>query len=158
CWRWSSRLAPMTTLRCSSVDSCTAQWVRRALGAMLVSLAIGVDTSARAAPPRSDAATGPAAEPTLVGRASALGQVAARVAADLGPAAKEAWVFLSPLHTDETAPRADELLARLATLIAGPLGGVPHAEPVTAATAHALAHRAKALVYAEVEIGAGQLR
>jgi hypothetical protein len=49
-------------------------------------------------------------------------------------------------------------LARLATLLAGAVGGVPHAEPVTPATAHALAHRAKALVYADIEIGAGQLR
>jgi hypothetical protein len=109
-----------------------------------------------AGPARADASAPAADRPAA--RASAIGQVTGRIAADLGAGGKEAWVFLGPLRTDEPAPRAPELVARLAFLIAAGIGGVAHAEPVAASTAHAIAHKAKSLVYAQVEIANGQLR
>jgi hypothetical protein len=113
-----------------------------------------LDHGAAAAPPKSDAPP----PSSIANRGSAIGHVTNRIAVDLGAGAKEAWVFVGPLRSDENAPRGDELVGKVATLLAGAFGGIPHVEAVAPSTAHALAHHAKALVYAQIEISGGQLR
>jgi hypothetical protein len=125
--------------------------------AIAVLTSIAIDRPTVAGPTKVDAPSS-GGDRTTTGRASAIAHVTGRIAADLGANAKEAWVFVAPLRADEAAPRGNELLAKLATLMAGALGGVPHADPVAASTAQAVAHRAKALIYAQVEIAGGQLR
>ena len=68
-------------------------------------------------------------------------------------------VFVGPLRSDEPAPRGAELAGKLAGWLAGALGGgaSARAEPVSLATAQAIAH-GKSLVYVEIEIARGQLR
>jgi hypothetical protein len=102
----------------------------------------------------------PAPVQVASGSSSATAQVTSRLASDLTMAAKEAVVFVAPVRSDEPAPRGGELAGKLASMLAGALGSGASArqETVPLATAQALAHGAKALVYVQVEIARGQLR
>lgn len=92
--------------------------------------------------------------------ASALGTVAPELAKELGDSARGTLVVASPLTTDVPAPKGDELAVRVASLLAGQLGGDTRAHAVTAslAGARAVAGKSKGLVFVAVEIQKGQLR
>lgn len=91
---------------------------------------------------------------------SAMASIAPQIAQALGPLPPNATVIASPLVSDVSAPKGDELAVRVASLIAGKLGGSAHAhvhtEPLS--VAEGLASKGGALVYVEVEIAHGQLR
>jgi len=91
---------------------------------------------------------------------SALAVVAPEIARTLGPVPSGATVIASALASDLPAPRGDELAVRLASLIAGQLGGAAHAygRPEPLAAAQGLAAKGGALVYVQVEVSRGQLR
>lgn len=92
--------------------------------------------------------------------ASALGTVVPQLAKDLGDAAKGSLVVASALTTDVAAPKGDDLAVRVASLLAGQLGGDSraHAAPATLAGARAVAGKSKGLVFVAVEVQKGQLR
>jgi hypothetical protein len=91
---------------------------------------------------------------------SALTSIAPQIAQALGPLPPNATVIASPLTSDVSAPKGDELAVRVASLIAGQLSGsaraYAHTEPLS--VAQGLAAKGGALVYVEVEIAHGQLR
>jgi hypothetical protein len=92
--------------------------------------------------------------------AGALTTIAPIVARDVGEVAANALVVASPVASDVPAPRAEELAARVATLVAGKLGRTAHAHPQAASlpVARAVAAKGGALVYLQVEIARGELR
>ncbi len=93
--------------------------------------------------------------------ASALGATLPSVAKDLGgDAARGALVVAAPLVSDVAAPKGDELALRVASLLAGKIGGETRAHPQVEplAAARAVAGKAKGLVFVTVEIQKGQLR
>jgi hypothetical protein len=100
------------------------------------------------------------ATPTPAFAASALGTVVPQLAKDLGEAAKGSLVVASTLTTDVVSPKGDELAVRVASLLAGQLGGDTraHAAPLTLAGARAVAGKSKGLVFVAVELQKGQLR
>ncbi|HKQ68138.1 MAG TPA: hypothetical protein VJT73_02300, partial [Polyangiaceae bacterium] len=105
-------------------------------------------------------AEAPATAPKPAIATPALGQIATALATEIALFGKEAVVFGAPLGSDEPAPRAGELTAKLTGLVAGALGpgATARQESVPLATAQALAKGAKALVFVQAEIAAGQLR
>ena len=92
--------------------------------------------------------------------ASALGTVVPQLAKDLGEPAKGSLVVASVLTTDVASPKGDELAMRVASLLAGQLGGDTraHPAPLTLAGARAAAGKSKGLVFVAVELQKGQLR
>jgi hypothetical protein len=70
-----------------------------------------------------------------------------------------AFVVVSPLSSDMPAPKADDLVIRIATQIAGRLGVArAHPQPATLAVARGVSGRAASLVYVQLEIARGELR
>ena len=71
-----------------------------------------------------------------------------------------ALVVTGPLTTDAPAPRAEELVDRLAQLVAGAIGGPTRAHPQTATLAQArvLASKGGRLVYLQPSIARGEVR
>ena len=100
------------------------------------------------------------AMPAQASAASALGTVVPQLAKDLGDAAKGSMVVASVLTTDVASPKGDELAVRVASLLAGLLGGDTraHAATATLAGARAVAGKSKGLVFVAVEVSKGQLR
>jgi hypothetical protein len=94
------------------------------------------------------------------GASSAIATIAPEIARALGPLPSNATIIASPLTSDVSAPRGDELAVRVASLIAGQLGGSArasaHTEPLS--VAQGLAAKGGVLVYVEVEVAHGQLR
>lgn len=92
--------------------------------------------------------------------AGAVDAVAQEAAQGLTQTPAAVVVVAAPLVTDQPAPRGDELALKIAALVAGRLGAGarahPQAQPL--ATARALAGRASALVFVQVEIAKGDLR
>ena len=127
-------------------DDRTVRGLRRAAKVLVLSLAL-VLASASAAP-RSAAA------------ASALGAIAPEIVKGLGPLPAAAVIVASPLVTDQTAPKGDDLSVRIAQLVAGKIGGAarPHGKAETLAAARATAGKAGALVYLQVELAKGEVR
>jgi hypothetical protein len=109
--------------------------------------------------PAQLSAAGGDPQPVMMGR-SAAALVAAKLAQDLKPKLSGVAVFAAPLRFDEPAPRAAELVAKLTGLVAGALGqGATHRpDPVPLATAQALGHGSKMIVYLDFEIARGELR
>jgi hypothetical protein len=95
-----------------------------------------------------------------VGAASALAAIAPEIARGLGPVPAHSVVVVSPLVSDMPAPRGDELVVRLGSLIAGQVGNMAeaHARAEPFSVAQALAAKGGALVYVQAEIARGQLR
>ncbi len=91
---------------------------------------------------------------------SAVASVASEVAQALGPVPPGAMVIASPLASDAHAPKGDELSVRVASLIAGQMGGPArayvHSEPLS--MARGIASKGALLVYVQVEVARGQLR
>jgi hypothetical protein len=120
--------------------------VRGRLAGGLLAAAIAIAT------PRDAAAT------------AALGSIAAQAARGLTtaqPASVATLVVAAPLVSDLSAPRGDELAARVAQLVAGAMGGATHAsgQPASLVLARALAGKVGArLVYAQPAIAKGVLR
>ena len=86
-------------------------------------------------------------------------QIASEVAQALGQVPAGALVAVSPLATDVTAPKGEELALRVATQVAGRLGVAhAHPQPVTLAVARGVSGRAASLVYVQLEIVKGELR
>ncbi len=94
------------------------------------------------------------------GAASGLATIATELSRGIGAPPPTVIVVVSPLASDTPAPKAEELGLRLASLVAGQLGGAARVHPRSASLAVAQAAAAKvgALVYVEVEIARGQLR
>ncbi len=112
--------------------------------------------SARSGSPAGNAPS-PAARKVA---ASALARLADRIASELREPAANVPAFVGPLRSDEPAPRGAELALRMGSLLAGTMG-LPtsaQAEPVTLATAHALARKARGFVYMQPEIAHGEVR
>jgi hypothetical protein len=89
-----------------------------------------------------------------------LGAVAPEIVKGLGAIPPGPVVVAAPLLTDQPAPRGDELAARVAQVIAGKIGGAAraHTKSETLASARAVAGKAGALVYVQVELAKGALR
>jgi hypothetical protein len=92
--------------------------------------------------------------------AGAVDAVALEAAQGLGQTPAAVVVVAAPLVTDQPAPRGDEMALKIAALVAGRLGAGARAHPQTQAlaAARALAGRASALVFVQVEIAKGDLR
>lgn len=92
--------------------------------------------------------------------AGALGTVTPEIVKGLGTIPPLAVVVAAPLVTDQTTPKGDELVARMAAIVAGRIGGAARAHPQSAglAVARAVAGKAGALVFVQVEIAKGELR
>lgn len=116
----------------------------------LAAPAPSASSSAPAAPPQA-----PAARPT-----SALASTIASLAEALSPQVRAPLVFCGTLRADVPAPRAAELSARFASLLAGALGNGARAgrSPSTLDAARSAASGASSFVLVELEIGAGELR
>lgn len=78
----------------------------------------------------------------------------------LGTAPASSVVVAAPLRADQPAPKGDQLALRLASLVAGRIGASARAYPQTAllGAARALAGRAGALVYLQIEVSKGDIR
>lgn len=83
-----------------------------------------------------------------------------RLAGDLRGPASGVPVFVGALRSDEPTPHGQELALRIGALVGGSVGGAATAqtEPLTLATAHALARKAKGFVFVQPEIARGELR
>jgi hypothetical protein len=92
--------------------------------------------------------------------AGAVDAVAQEAAQGLTQTPAAVVVVAAPLASDQPAPRGDELALKIAALVAGRLGAGARAQPQASplATARALAGRASALVFVQVEIAKGDLR
>jgi len=92
--------------------------------------------------------------------AGAVDAVALEAAQGLGQTPAAVVVVAAPLVTDQPAPRGDEMALKIAALVAGRLGAGARAHPQTQAlaAARALAGRASALVFVQVEVAKGDLR
>ncbi len=114
---------------------------------------------ARSALAQSSPAPAPAPSPARPERA-ALARVAAELVRDLQGAPARVLIAGAPLVTDIPAPRGAQLVALLASQIAGRRGAGAHvrAEPTPLAAARAAAASDAALVYLSVEIAQGKLR
>ena len=99
-----------------------------------------------------------AASAPPAGAASALAAIAPEIARGRGPVPAHSVVVVSPLVSDVPAPRGDELVVRLGSLIAGQVGAEAHARPEPFSVAQALAAKGGALIYVQAEIARGQLR
>lgn len=133
-------------------------WALAALGA---ALALGARETrlAAAAPPPTAPSTAPSAAPSGPA-AGALEGAAAALAKNLGAVPANTLVVASPLASDQPAPRGEELVVRLAAVVAGRLGGTTraHAQPALPAIARAVSSKAGALLYLSVELSKGDLR
>jgi hypothetical protein len=78
----------------------------------------------------------------------------------LGLAPTSSVVVAAPLTSDQPAPQGDDLVLRMAALVAGRIGASARAHPQTAALgpARAIAGRASALVYVQTAVSKGDLR
>lgn len=90
----------------------------------------------------------------------ALESVASQAAKGIGKTPASAMVVSAPLASDLGAPRAEELAARIAQLVAGAMGGATRAHPQTSTLAQARAIAAKGtdLVFVQPAIEKGTLR
>jgi hypothetical protein len=123
-------------------------------------VAAGLASAGAVAPATRAAPTAAAPAASTPVLRSSLSQIAARLAADIGPTLKGAVVFAAPLRSDEPAPRGAELTGKLVALVAGAMGGgtSPSSEQVPLATAQTLARNAKWVVYLQPEVERGQLQ
>ena len=76
----------------------------------------------------------------------------------LGVVSEGAVVVTAPLVSDQPAPKGDDLALRVASLLAGRIGGTASPQTAPLGTARAIAGKAGALVYLHVEIARGELR
>lgn len=90
----------------------------------------------------------------------AIDGVATRAAVSLNASSQAVLVVAAPLVTDQATPRGDELALRVASVLAGKIGGASHAHPKVASlsVARAVAGHAAGLVYVATQIEKGQLR
>jgi hypothetical protein len=101
----------------------------------------------------------PAGAPQAPPARSGLAHLASEIAAALGTVSPQTLVVASPLVSDVSAPKADELATRIAAQVAARLPGArPHTQPATLGAARALSGRAASLVHLQIEISKGQLR
>lgn len=101
----------------------------------------------------------PSTNPSSTGHTSVLVRLARDAMRSLGDVPAGTTIVVSPLVSDLTAPRAEELSVRLASLVAG-VSGTAHAhpEPASLAVARGLSGRGAGLVYVQIEIAKGDLR
>ena len=90
----------------------------------------------------------------------AIDVVAQEAALSLGQPPASSVVVAGPVVSDQPLAHPDELALRVAALVTGRIGAGAHAHPQVAqlATARAIAGRASALVYLQIEIVRGDLR
>jgi hypothetical protein len=90
----------------------------------------------------------------------AIDVVAQEAALSLGQLPASSVVVAGPVVSDQSLAHPDELALRIAALVTGRIGAGAHAHPQVAqlATARAIAGRASALVYLQIEIARGDLR
>jgi hypothetical protein len=86
--------------------------------------------------------------------------IATRAASGVAMPDQSLLVVAAPLVTDQPSPHGDDLALRLATVLAGKLGGAAHAYPHVAslATARAAAGHSAGLVFVSAQIEKGELR
>src|SRR4051812_25126140 len=92
--------------------------------------------------------------------AGALETLAPDVAKQLGALPAGVVVVASPLSSDQPVTKGEELASRVAQLVAASLGGTAraNAQPATLGAARAIAQKASALVYVQLELAKGELR
>ncbi len=106
---------------------------------------------------RGDSGTAASTPPTAP--ASAIARVAQEIARGIGAAPGGVLVVASPLVSDISAPKGDELAVRVATQIAGRFEVArAHPQPAALPLARSLGGRAASLVYVQLEIAKGSLR
>ena len=91
---------------------------------------------------------------------AAIDSIAARAASAVAVPEQSLLVVAAPLVTDQPSPHGDDLALRLATVLAGKLGGAAHAYPHVAslANARAAAGHSAGLVFVSAQIEKGELR
>ncbi|MEO7113583.1 MAG: hypothetical protein ABI183_24305 [Polyangiaceae bacterium] len=99
-------------------------------------------------------------QPRAALAAGSIDSIATRAAAAVAPSQQALLVVAAPLITDQVAPHGDDLALRLATILAGKLGGAARAHPRVAslATARAAAGHSAGLVFVSAQIEKGELR
>jgi hypothetical protein len=92
--------------------------------------------------------------------AGSIDEVALRTASAVGYPPQALLVVAAPLTSDQVAPHGDDLAVRLATVLAGKLGGAARAYPHVAslATARAAAGHSAGLFFVSAQIEKGELR
>lgn len=101
-----------------------------------------------------------AGQPAPSGRASALTTVANRLASELANAPQGTLIVPAPLQSDETAPRGDDLVVRLISVLSGALGKGSHtaSQPLSLSAARSAGRRTGGFAYVQVEVKGGELR
>lgn len=128
----------------------------RRLGLALLFLFAFASTTAFAQKPKpAPPAPPPVAAPA---RPGAIAYLAGELAAALGNVPAGTLVAASPVASDIPAPKGDELALRIATQLAGKIGGRAHPQPATLAVARGASGRAASLAYVQLEIAKGELR
>lgn len=110
---------------------------------------------AEKAPPAPSAAASASAPPL---KGTAIVRVATQVANDMGVVPPDTLVAVSPIASDVTLPKSDELANRLAAQIAGRLNAHAHPQPVALSVARGVSGKAASLVFVQLEIAKGELR
>jgi hypothetical protein len=92
--------------------------------------------------------------------AGSIDSIATRAAAAVVPSQQALLVVAAPLVADQPSPHGDDLALRLATILAGKLGGAARAHPHVAslAAARAVAGHSAGLVFVSAQIEKGELR
>ena len=128
----------------------------------LLSAAAAAPSSPALAAPAASASSAapapPAAPPART--ASAIASTVASLSQTLAPHVRAPLVFCGTVRADVPAPRAAELSARFASLLAGALGNGARAgrSPVTLDAARSSAAAASSFVFVDLELVAGELR
>ncbi|HEY8077965.1 MAG TPA: hypothetical protein VIF62_27755 [Labilithrix sp.] len=160
----------MRRARAPSSTRAIAALVAATVGAGVVPAAIAqpkqaqpssATTATKPAPPPASASAKPPAPSatTTPAHASAIVRVASDLAQGLAEVPAGALVVASPVASDVTAPKGDELAIRIAAQVAGKLGVArAHPQPAPLAVARGHAGRAASLVYLQIEIVKGELR
>ena len=90
----------------------------------------------------------------------AIDSTATKIAVSLGSSAQAMLVVAAPLVSDQPTTKGEELALRLASVLAGKIGGASHAYPkvVSLSVARAAAGHAQGLVYVSTQLEKGELR
>jgi len=127
---------------------------------LLSAVATAPASPAPAAPAASSSASAAQPPAPLPRNGSAIGSAVGSLAQSLSPHVRAPLVFCGAVRSDVPSPRAAELSARFAALLAGALGNGARAgrSPVALDAARSASSTASAFVFVELELIGGELR
>lgn len=94
------------------------------------------------------------------GASGAIDATATKVAVSMGVSTQAMLVVAAPLVSDQPTTKGDELALRVASVLAGKIGGASHAHPKVASlsVARAAAGHTQGLIYVSTQLEKGELR